>query len=67
MLALLWWCWCSHMVAAHQVMHGTRDLVRIRLARDAYVYLHLPMIAALILLSLGAGGRVAPRPLRAVR
>lgn len=55
------------MVAAHQVMHGTRDLVRIRLARDAYVYLHLPMIAALILLSLGAGGRVAPRPLRAVR
>lgn len=52
--ASLWWAYFDIVApAAHQVMHGTHDLPRIRLARDAYVYLHLPMIAALILLSLG--------------
>ncbi|MEV4625112.1 low temperature requirement protein A [Micromonospora sp. NPDC049523] len=52
--ASLWWAYFDIVApAAHKAMHGTHDLPRIRLARDAYVYLHLPMIAALILLSLG--------------
>ncbi|WP_329100983.1 low temperature requirement protein A [Micromonospora sp. NBC_01699] len=53
--ATLWWAYFDIIgTAAQQTMHATHGPQRVRLARDAYIYLHLPMITALILLALGA-------------
>ncbi|TDB76075.1 low temperature requirement protein A [Micromonospora sp. KC723] len=53
--AALWWAYFDTLaLAVEQTLHRTREpTARRRLARDAYTYLHLPMIAGVIFLSLG--------------
>lgn len=52
--AALWWAYFDvTALAVEQVLHRTRGAARAALARDAYTYLHFPMIAGIILLSLG--------------
>ncbi|WP_319458660.1 low temperature requirement protein A [Micromonospora sp. RTP1Z1] len=56
--AVLWWAYFDTLaLAVEQLLHRTRDRsVRIALARDAYTYLHLPMIAGIIFFALGLKG-----------
>ncbi|MGW5672058.1 low temperature requirement protein A [Micromonospora sp. NPDC003776] len=53
--AVLWWAYFDTLAfALEQALHHARDPdVRVRLARDAYTFLHLPMIAGIILFALG--------------
>ncbi|RKR86067.1 low temperature requirement protein LtrA [Micromonospora pisi] len=52
--AALWWAYFDIVaLAAEQALHAARGVDRVMLARDAYIYLHLPIIAGLMLLSLG--------------
>ncbi|MEV4627345.1 low temperature requirement protein A [Micromonospora sp. NPDC049523] len=53
--ACLWWAYFDLIaLAAEQVLRELHGPARVALARDAYNYLHLPMIAGIIMLSLGA-------------
>ncbi|TDC73545.1 low temperature requirement protein A, partial [Micromonospora sp. KC606] len=53
--AALWWLHFDMIgPAARMTLHATLGRARVALARDAYAYLFLPMIAGLILFSLGA-------------
>ncbi|MFF3854655.1 low temperature requirement protein A [Micromonospora sp. NPDC002575] len=53
--ATLWWLHFDVVgPAARIALHAARGRTRVRLARDAYAYLFLPMITGLILFSLGA-------------
>ncbi|SCG46588.1 low temperature requirement protein A [Micromonospora coxensis] len=51
----LWWAYFDTLaLAVEQALHRTREPVaRARLARDAYTYLHLPMITGIIMFALG--------------
>ncbi|MBA2555513.1 MAG: low temperature requirement protein A [Geodermatophilaceae bacterium] len=50
----LWWSYFdTKSIAAEHALGTARGEHRARLARDGYSYLHLPMIAGIILLSLG--------------
>ena len=52
--ATLWWAYFDiGALAAQRTLYTTHGTPRVALARDAYIYLHVPMIAALILLALG--------------
>jgi low temperature requirement protein LtrA len=52
--AALWWMYfdVTSLVAEHALAEA-RDVDRARLARDAYSYLHLPLIMGVVLLALG--------------
>ncbi|MFI1194967.1 low temperature requirement protein A [Micromonospora sp. NPDC020750] len=54
-IAALWWMYFDVLAPAlEQKMHRTRDAAqRFVLARNAYTYLHLPLIAAIIMFALG--------------
>ncbi|MFI7077295.1 low temperature requirement protein A [Micromonospora sp. NPDC049903] len=54
-VAALWWSYFDTLaLALEQVLHRTRDpRARSALARDAYTYLHLPLVAGPILFALG--------------
>jgi low temperature requirement protein LtrA len=53
-VAALWWAYFDVMaVLAQQELSGTSGANRARLARDCYSYLHLPMIAGIVLFALG--------------
>ncbi|GAA4567556.1 low temperature requirement protein A [Micromonospora coerulea] len=57
--AALWWAhydWVGP--AARIALHATQGRPRVAMARDAYAYLYLPMIAGIILFALGAEGIV---------
>ncbi len=50
----LWWAYFDWMaIAAERIFRETEGDERARLARDAYSYLHLPMVAGIILVGLG--------------
>ena len=50
----LWWAYFDSLaLAVEQRLHRVHGLARITLARDAYTYLHLPMIAGIIMFALG--------------
>ncbi|MGW1058053.1 low temperature requirement protein A [Micromonospora rubida] len=51
----LWWAYFDTLaLAVEQALHRARDpAARARLARDAYTYLHLPIIAGVIFFALG--------------
>ncbi|MFI1193775.1 low temperature requirement protein A [Micromonospora sp. NPDC020750] len=51
----LWWAYFDTLaLAVEQALHRARDpSARARLARDAYTYLHLPIIAGVIFFALG--------------
>jgi low temperature requirement protein LtrA len=52
--ACLWWAYFDVLaIAAERVLRKARGEPRTRLARDAYTYLHLPMIAGIVLVALG--------------
>ncbi len=52
--AALWWAYFDvAALHAERVLHQAFGAARAALARDAYTYLHLPMVAGIILLSLG--------------
>jgi len=52
--AALWWAYFDVVaIAAERVLHGAHGAARVALGRDSYTYLHLPMVAGIILLSLG--------------
>ena len=53
-IAALWWAYFDVMaVLAHRTLSQTSGATRARLARDLYSYLHLPMIAGIVLFALG--------------
>ena len=53
-LAALWWAYFDVLaVLAQRQLSETSGATRARLARDYYSYLHLPMIAGIVLLALG--------------
>lgn len=53
-IASLWWAYFDIVAPAAQlVLEASQGRDRIALARDAYIYLHLPIIAGLMLLALG--------------
>ena len=50
----MWWAYFDVLaIAAERVLREAEGEVRTRLARDAYSYLHLPMIAGIVLVALG--------------
>ncbi|MEU5791197.1 low temperature requirement protein A [Micromonospora purpureochromogenes] len=52
--AALWWAYFDVVsIAAERVLARTEGAERAALARDSYTYLHLPMVAGIILLALG--------------
>jgi low temperature requirement protein LtrA len=52
--AALWWAYFDVVaLVAERRMHAARGIERVRMARDSYSYLHLPMIAGVVLLALG--------------
>ncbi|MFJ6196398.1 low temperature requirement protein A [Micromonospora sp. NPDC092111] len=53
--SVLWWAYFDTLaLALEQALHRSRDPVaRARLARDAYTYLHLPLITGVIFFALG--------------
>ncbi|MFG2053182.1 low temperature requirement protein A [Micromonospora sp. NPDC048930] len=54
LLSSLWWAYFdTDAVVGHRTVQALPGLQRAALARDAYTYLHLPMIAGLILLAFG--------------
>jgi low temperature requirement protein LtrA len=53
-IAALWWAYFDFLaIAGERALHRCRGAARIALARDAYTYLHLPMVAGIILFALG--------------
>jgi low temperature requirement protein LtrA len=53
-IAALWWVYFDvRAISAEHALHATHGSARVRLAREAYTYLHLPMIAGIILFALG--------------
>ncbi|PWU46532.1 low temperature requirement protein A [Micromonospora globispora] len=57
--AALWWAhydWVGP--AARIALHASKGRSRVTMARDAYAYLYLPMIAGIIMFALGAEGIV---------
>ncbi|MEU9825947.1 low temperature requirement protein A [Micromonospora chersina] len=52
--AALWWAYFDVVsIAAERVLARARGAERAALGRDSYTYLHLPMVAGIILLALG--------------
>lgn len=53
--AVLWWAYFDTLAfAVEQALHHARDpAVRLRLARDVYTFLHLPLVAGIIFFALG--------------
>ena len=52
--ACIWWAYFDVLaIAAERVLREAEGEARTRLARDAYSYLHLPMIAGIVLMALG--------------
>ncbi|WP_309111761.1 low temperature requirement protein A [Saccharothrix sp.] len=52
--AALWWAYFDVVApTAERVLHAATGARRAALARDSFTYLHLPMIAGIILLALG--------------
>ena len=53
-IGALWWAYFDvYAVEAQRLLSETNAAARYRLARDAYSYLHLPMIAGIVLFALG--------------
>ena len=53
-IAALWWAYFDvYAVLAQQQLSETTGATRARIARDIYSYLHLPMIAGIVLFALG--------------
>ena len=51
----LWWVYFDvvSLAAEHRIRSAPTDLERVRIARNTYSYLHLPMVAGIVLFALG--------------
>ena len=59
-LAALWWAYFDvYAVMGQRELTAVRGAARVRFARDHYSYLHLPMIAGIVLFALGLKKTVA--------
>lgn len=58
-LATFWWTYFGLAGGAEQRLEQTTGTDRANLARDAYSYLHLPIVAGIMLFAVGAHGAVA--------
>jgi low temperature requirement protein LtrA len=59
-ITALWWAYFDvYAVAAQRRLSETQGVVRAQLARDYYSYLHLPMIAGIVLFALGLKKTIA--------
>ena len=53
-IAALWWAYFDVVaLVAERKLHEAQGAARGRMARDSYSYLHLPMVAGIVLLALG--------------
>jgi low temperature requirement protein LtrA len=52
--ATMWWTYFGLTAGAEERMQRTSGVDRARLARDAYSYLHLPLVAGIVFFALGA-------------
>jgi low temperature requirement protein LtrA len=53
-VSALWWAYFDvYAVGVHRRLEETTGAARVRFARDCYSYLHLPMIAGIVLFALG--------------
>ena len=53
-LAAMWWTYFDVVaIAGESLLHNLPDAQRPRMARDAYTFLHFPMVAGIILMALG--------------
>jgi low temperature requirement protein LtrA len=58
--AALWWAYFDVVApVAERVLHAAERQRQVRLARDSYTLLHLPMIAGIVLLALGIKKAIA--------
>ena len=67
--AALWWAYFDVVaIAAERRFRELRGYARARMARDSYAYLHLPMIAGIVLVALGVKKTLgdADEPLKTV-
>jgi low temperature requirement protein LtrA len=67
--AALWWAYFDVVaLVAEQRFRNARGYRRLRIARDSYSYLHLPMIAGIVLIALGIKKTIGDvdEPLKAV-
>jgi low temperature requirement protein LtrA len=56
----LWWAYFDVVaLVAERRLHAAEGMERARMARDSYTYLHLPMIAGIVLLAFGIKKTVA--------
>ncbi|WP_406815052.1 low temperature requirement protein A [Mycobacterium sp. M23085] len=66
-MATFWWTYFGLTAGARQRLEQTTGTERANLARDAYSYLHLPLVAGIMLFAVGAhttvGHATAPLPL----
>ncbi|MEV3902379.1 low temperature requirement protein A [Mycobacterium sp. NPDC050551] len=58
-MATFWWTYFGLTSGAEQRLEQAQGLERAHLARDAYSYLHLPLVAAVMLFAVGAHASVA--------
>lgn len=58
-MATFWWTYFGLTGGAQQRLEQANGVERANLARDAYSYLHLPLVAGIILFAVGAHGAVA--------
>jgi low temperature requirement protein LtrA len=58
-IAALWWAYFDVLaILAQRTLSGTNGATQAQLARDLYRYLHLPMIAGIVLFALGLKGTI---------
>ncbi len=58
--AALWWLYFDVVaIVAERRLHEARGLAQIRMARDSYSFIHLLMIAGIVLMALGAKKTIA--------
>lgn len=58
-MATFWWTYFGLTRGAEQRLEQAKGLERAHLARDAYSYLHLPLVAGIMLFAVGAHASVA--------
>ena len=58
-MATFWWTYFGLTSGAEQRLEQAHGLERAHLARDAYSYLHLPLVAGVMLFAVGAHASVA--------
>ncbi|MFY1633298.1 low temperature requirement protein A [Solwaraspora sp. WMMB335] len=59
-LGTMWWAYFTTIDSARLALQARTGVERAKLARDAYTYLHLPMVAGIVLIAYGLRQILAP-------